>query len=98
MTTALTHRPQCRSRTISRGRSRAAATSGAIDRGFLQRALLDTPALQDLEIRSVGDQLAECLVHRVTKGDIVLGETDAVGAAVDRLTGNHLEDAAVTCG
>src|SRR5438094_76368 len=98
MTTALTHRPQCRSRTISSGSWRTEATSGAIDRGFLQRALLDTPALQNLGIRSVGDQFTEGLVHRVAKGDVVLREPDAVGSALDRLTGYDLEDVAVTGG
>src|SRR6201746_1849764 len=95
MTTPLTHRPQWRSRTIGRDSD---SGSGSIDGGLLQRALFDTPALQNLEVGAVGYQLAQRPVHRIPQRGVGLGEADAVRSAFDRRARHDLECVAVARG
>src|SRR4051812_7557245 len=92
MTTALTQRPQCFSRTIGSG------SAPAIDGRLLDRALLHAPGLQDLAVRAVGDELLQRLLHGVAQLRVGLGEADAVWPALDRRAGHDLEELAVARG
>src|SRR6185369_6295870 len=71
-------------------------SGAAIDRGLLDRALLDAPGLQDLAVGAVGDERLQRLLHGVAKRRVGLVDADAVRAAVDRLARDDLEELAVT--